>query len=70
MNKKNLKKKKSVIIESFESDSSASEDDNDAKKYVDDECFWDEQEIVRMQLDECHAAQQYYKVTVTKSIDK
>lgn len=50
--------------------SSSSDDDNNPKKFVDDECFWDEQELTKMQLDEHHAAQQYFKVTITKSIDK
>lgn len=55
---------------SASSSSSSSDDDEDAAKFVDDECFWDEQELVKMQLDEEHAAQSYYKVTITRSTDK
>ena len=45
-------------------------DDDDDQKYVEDDCFWHEQELVKMQLEEEHAAQEYYKVTVTRSVDK
>lgn len=50
--------------------SSSSDDDNDPKKFLDDDCFWDEQELIKMQMDEVHAAQEYYKVTITRSTDK
>lgn len=45
-------------------------DDDDFMKYSNDEFYWDEQELVKMQLDEVHAAQEYYKVTVTCTVDK
>jgi hypothetical protein len=50
--------------------SSDSEDEADPYKYVDDQCFWDEEQIEKMQLDEDTVKRRYIKVTCTRTIDK
>ena len=52
--------------------SSESEDDNLAEKYEDpsSKVFWDEKQLIRMQLDEVTEAREYYKITVTRTSDK
>lgn len=32
--------------------------------------FWDEQLLIKMQLDEVTEAREYYKITVTRTSDK
>jgi hypothetical protein len=49
--------------------SSESEDDNLPEKYDDPsaQIFWDEKQLIRMQLDEVTEAREYYKITVTRT---
>jgi len=50
--------------------SSDSEDENDPYKYKDDQCYWDEEQLEKMQLDEDNIKKTYLKVTCTRTIDK
>ena len=51
---------------------SSSEDsfDDDDKQYENDQCFWNESELIKMQLDEGSADREYVKLTVTRTDDK
>ena len=50
--------------------SSEASDDNDELQYKDDEVFWNESELIKMQLDEGSVKRNYIKLTVTRTDDK
>lgn len=50
--------------------SSDSEEESDPYKYKDDQCYWDEGELEKMQLDEINSKKTYLKVTCSRTIDK
>ena len=50
--------------------SSDSEEESDPYKYKDDQCYWDEGELEKMQLDEDNCKKAYLKVTCSRTIDK
>jgi hypothetical protein len=50
--------------------SSDSEEEGDPYKYKDDQCYWDESQLEKMQLDQDNCMKTYLKVTCSRTIDK
>lgn len=65
-----VKNKRGGHHRAIEDTDSSSEDDDDPHKFIDNEVYWDADELERMQLDEFTSRRQYIKVTCQKTSNK